>query len=221
MLAFIADWLRPVSDFHTRAFGALLAAVIWISLIALTWRHRGVRIALLVITAAGAIFALLPGRKNRDVAALRVADAVALRRYMGARYYWGGESPKGIDCSGLIRLGMIDALFLRGIASADPGMVRDSVWIWWHDCSAADFGSGHGFASRIFEAPSLNTVDYSKMELGDLAVTWSGNHILAYTGSNSWIEADIEEGKVIAVTAPSKNEWFQGRMRIVRWNILR
>ena len=44
---------------------------------------------------------------------------------------------------------------------------------------------------------------------------------MAYLGDNIWIEADPAEGRVITVSAPSKeNSWFHCKMQIVRWKIL-
>ena len=46
---------------------------------------------------------------------LREEYIASLRRYTGKKYVWGGEGMLGVDCSGLIRRGMIDALFCRGV----------------------------------------------------------------------------------------------------------
>jgi len=221
VVLFVAVWLYPVSDGRTRLAGLILVPVIWLSLIALVWKRRVPRAGLLSVTALGAVFLVLPGRSHRDVALLRGDDAAALRRYAGVRYYWGGESPKGIDCSGLMRRGLIDSLFLRGVRSADPELVRYSVWIWWHDCTAADLGDGHGFTTRCFPVRSINDLDHSRILPGDLAVTTSGAHVMGYLGGNAWIEADPYEERVIIETSPSsRNPWFTAPMNIVRWNIL-
>ena len=221
LLLFVADWLLPVSNRLTRSAGIGLLAVVWIGLIALGRRHRLFRTGLLFVSACCTIFLMLPAR-HPDPALLRSAYVAGLRRYMGVPYSWGGESPKGIDCSGLIRRGIIDSLFLRGLETFDPGLVRQSVWIWWHDCSAQDFGEGKGFTERLFQTPGINNLDHSRIIPGDLAVTKNGIHILAYIGDNTWIEADPGVARVITVTAPSKdNVWFQGPMNIVRWKILK
>jgi hypothetical protein len=220
LVIFIAVWLYPVSSMATRSAGAVLLCIVWFGLVALAWKRRGLRFGLLGFTALCGIFLALPGRSHPDSASLRAACVAGLRRYEGTRYYWGGESPKGIDCSGLIRRGLIDATFLQGIRTFDPGLVRYSIWLWWHDASARDFGEGHGFTSRLFETPGINVLDQSRILPGDLAVTTTGIHIMAYLGDNRWIEADPGVGHVVIVSAPSKeNGWFRIPMNIVRWKI--
>lgn len=56
---------------------------------------------------------------------------------------------------------------------------------------------------------------------GDLAVTLSGIHVMAYLGDNTWIGADPGEGRVTQFTVPDKkNSYFATPMRIVRWTAL-
>jgi hypothetical protein len=217
----IAIWLYPVSDDRTRLAGAVLFPLLWAFTICLVWQYRAMRILVLLFTIAAALFLVLPGGFHRDPSILRHDFATSLQRYTGAPYYWGGESPKGIDCSGLMRRGLIDALFLRGLRSADPRLVRYSIWLWWHDCTAADLGSGRGDTTRLFTVKSVNSTDSSRLLPGYLAVTTSGAHVMAYLGDRSWIEADPTIGRVIIVKAPSQeNPWFSTPMNIMRWNIL-
>jgi cell wall-associated NlpC family hydrolase len=218
---FIAVWLFPISNGMTRSAGLVLFFVVWVGLIGLTWRRRIIRFILLGVTVLGAGFLALPARSRIDPASLRPAYVAGLRRYDGVTYYWGGESPKGIDCSGLIRRGLIDSLFLRGIRTLDAGLIRRSIWLWWHDCSARDLGQGRGLTVHQFNTPSINALDHSNLLPGDLAVTVSGVHVMAYLGDNIWIEADPKVRQVISVPAPSKdNGWFHGPMKIVRWSDL-
>ncbi len=220
LVLFIAVWVFPVSTAVTRLTGLILLFAVWLGFIALTWQRRKLRLALLGITVLAVIFLSLPARQHPDADSLRGSYVAGLRRYAAVTYYWGGESPKGIDCSGLIRRGLVDSLFLHGLRTFDAGLVRQSFWLWWHDCTARDFGEGHGLTTRLFSTASINALEPSKLLPGDLAVTSSGVHIMAYLGESLWIEADPEAGRVIIVHAPAKdNLWFQIPMNIVRWNL--
>lgn len=114
LVSFFGVWLVPVSNRITRFGGMALLLVCWFGLLSLTWRHHRIRIGLLVITGLAAGFLIMPAPTRLASQTLRQDYLVGLRRYTGVTYYWGGESFKGIDCSGLIRRGLIDSAFCRG-----------------------------------------------------------------------------------------------------------
>lgn len=161
---FIAICLFPISNLITRAAGLTLGIVVWLGLFGLYWRHRVLRVTLFGITLlCGGVLAL-PARHPPDAATLRKDYLTALRRYDGVSYYWGGENFNGIDCSGLIRRGLIDALFLHGIYSLDPGPVRQAFYLWWHDTTAKTFGQQpNEFTVQILDTLSVNQLDHSKI----------------------------------------------------------
>ncbi|MCE9610036.1 MAG: C40 family peptidase [Chthoniobacter sp.] len=218
---FVAVVLYPTSYRFTRAGGALLFFIVWFGLIFLCWRSRPFRFALIGVTLLSAGFLALPARSLPTTDSLRTDYVAGLRRYDGVTYYWGGESPKGIDCSGLIRRGLIDSLFIRGVRTLDPGLVRRTLSLWWHDTTANELGQKHaGLTVHLLDTPSVNQLDHSKILPGDLAVTSNGVHIMAYLGENRWIEADPGVGRVITVSVPANdNVWFRVPMNIVRWNV--
>jgi hypothetical protein len=222
LVLFIGVALFPVSNSATRAGGVALIFVFWFGLIGLSWRRRAVRFSLIGITFLSAGFLALPAHHLPDPRLLRRDYVDGLNRYDDVTYYWGGESPKGIDCSGLIRRGLIDSLFCRGIRSLDPGLVRCAISLWWHDTTASELGQQHKeLTVHRFDASSVNAVDQRQVLPGDLAVVGNGIHIMAYLGSNVWIEADPDVGRVIRVTTPSPdNHWFQTPTKIVRWTVL-
>ena len=222
LLFFIADIAYPVSSRLTRLSAVCLFFVLWCGLIGLLWQKRFVRFTLVAMTAAIAFFLMLPARALPNDATLSADYITSLRRYEGVRYYWGGESPRGIDCSGLVRRGLVDGLFWSGVRRLDAGLVRHSLSLWSNDCSAEALGAQHaGLTKHILDTPSINALDHTSIQPGDLAVTSSGGHVMAYLGANTWIEADPYIGRVVSEVAPSSsNGWFQMQMRIVRWSIM-
>ncbi len=222
VILFIAVALMPLGTQKTRVAGLALLFVAWFGLVVLLWRHLYLRLAVLAVSLGSAVFLALPGRAQVDVEGLRRDYVAGLQRYDHVPYYWGGESFMGIDCSGLVRRGLIDAAFCRGLRSLDPGLVRFSLDLWWHDCSAEALGQGwRGLARHVMDIPNINTLDHSKILPGDLAVTASGHHVMAYLGDRRWIEADPGAEKVVVIsTQKGDNPWFHSHMTIVRWGIL-
>ena len=115
----------------------------------------------------------------------------------------------------------MNAMFARGVRTLDGGLVRSAIDLWWNDCSAQALGEGYrSLTTHVADTRSLNELDHTLVTPGDLAVTQSGVHILAYLGDGHWIQADPGAGKVITLPAPARNGWFQSPMKIVRWRAL-
>ena len=135
---------------------------------------------------------------------------------------WGGEGYFGVDCSGLVQRGMENALVVRGLLTLNPTLVREGIWAYWHRTTAKVLGKGDfGRTTIVTTCPTLNSLDYSLMMPGDLAVTVGGDHVMAYLGNRTWTAADPLEGKVTTFTIPEeKNVYFFTPMKIMRWKIL-
>ena len=213
--------IQPISYAIMRLTIGLLIIAIWLGIIYLWWRQVALRISALASAIIIAIFLLLPGRPI-DVEALRVAYIDSLQIYTGTAYVWGGENRLGIDCSGLVRQGLIQANLQQGITTFNPGLVRQSLAMWWFDLSALALRDGeHCWTQRLFRAASINAIDRQQLLAGDLAATVDGQHILAYIGQNQWIEADPGYHKVMVVMVPdADNFWFRVPVYVLRWHQL-
>lgn len=164
------------------------------------------------------LFLMLPGRPA-DPLRLREAYLKSLASYEGVRYIWGGENLFGIDCSGLVRQGLINANLKEGLRSLNPALLREAFLLFWNDRTARALGEGaDGLLFKTGEAKSINELDHSTLCPGDIAVSQNGAHVMAYLGESTWIEADPGPGKVIKVTIPEeKNPWFCTPVRLFRW----
>lgn len=153
---------------------------------------------------------------------LQEAYVARLRSFEGVPYVWGGESPRGLDCSGLVRRAMDETLVREGLRTANPWAIRAGIGLWWNDTTAKEMGHGYGGRMKaVTTCKSLNELDEPALAPGDLAVTTSGGHVLAYTGDHKWVAADPFEQKVTLFTTPGeKNAYFSSPMNIMRWTLL-
>jgi hypothetical protein len=213
--------LFPVRFDSLRMLMVGVVLFLWGGALALYGCRKIVLAVCLSVGLLAAIVLISPGGKG-DHAALRAAYVRSLERYDGVTYVWGGETHVGVDCSGLMRCGLRDACLSSGLRTFNPTLLRENFSLWWHDSSAKAMGEGYrGLTLPVLETRSLNELDYTRIEPGDIAVTSSGLHVMAYLGNREWIEADPKEGRVIRVQVPAKdNVWFDMSMRIMRWRIL-
>lgn len=176
--------------------------------------------ALIGLPVLGIIFILLPGQRANP-AALRDDYIHSLRGYEGVRYIWGGENRLGIDCSGLVRAGLINSTGKQAVQSLNPSLLRYAAGLWWQDCSAMALSEEYRQRTKkLFKAPSINAIEASQLQPGDLAVTDDGLHVMAFLGGSEWVEADPDIKRVLIITAPSTNIWFDTPVILMRWRIL-
>ena len=215
-----AIFLYPINNFPLRLLTIATVASLWIGLLYFFWRRAVIRIATLFIAGCAALFLICPGRDyNRDE--LRRNYIGSLIGYQGTRYVWGGENGLGIDCSGLVRRGLIMANYKQGFSTFNPRLLREGLPLWWHDCSARALGEEYRRRTRfLFSAPGLNTANYTTLLPGDLAVTEDGIHVMAYLGGGEWIEADPDARSVSTLKVPGTNAWLSEPVRFVRWTQL-
>jgi hypothetical protein len=207
----------PVLGLALRSFIVGDAVLLWAGAVGLLWIRKWLALPILAIGILSAGFLALPGNEPAPEA-LRKEYVASLEKYLATRYIWGGENRFGIDCSGLVREGMIDALARLGFRSLDPQPLRTAFEIWWYDCTARELRDGfRDFTKCHVAAKNINAVDGSMLAPGDLAVTENGVHVLAFLGGNRWIEADPDKHQVIIVEVPARNHWFEVPVRLLRW----
>jgi len=161
------------------------------SLLILIWKQKVCRILGVLIVLLFLVFLLSPGRAATDTDQLRQRFVGRLKSYDGVWYVYGGENHRGIDCSGLVRAAMFRSLVEQSIASADPGLFRAALNLWWRDTNAIQLGKGaNGLTSPKGDGTAIAMRDAQNLRPGDLAVTTSGSHVLANLGDSRWIEAD-------------------------------
>ena len=221
LAAIIVIPLNPVSSRSLRL--ATLAALfgVWLGPLLLTWNYKPIRFALFVLAALLPIPFLLPGR-SIDQTELRTAYLSRMQELEGTKYFWGGESRRGIDCSGLPRRALRGALLSYGIRHADGGAIRLFAEQWWHDASAQALGDGYrNYTMGLETTGTIAEMPYSELVPGDLAVTTNGRHILAYLGDEKWIQADPGLAKVATLHGRNdENGWFKIPVTTHRWRVL-
>jgi len=155
-----------------------------------------------------------------DQGALRTAYGNRLHAYLGAPYARGGEAETGVDCSGLARAALWQAMVRQGIKEFNPGLLGLELWnFWWRDVSAADLVEGKYGYTRVFgRADKLAGFDAGHLEVGDMAVSHK-RHVMVYYGEGQWIEASPIDKKVVVNKAPanSRRKWFNEPVVFVRW----
>ena len=193
----------------------------WAGFLYFFWKKKPVRIALFCIPSFCLLLLILPGGKI-DASKLRQEYVDRLSALEGTKYVWGGESSNGIDCSGLPRRAYRDALLAYGLRNFNGQALRAYVEQWWFDASAEALGQGHrNYTSSLGVEDTIQKMDYTELQPGDLAVTFNGVHILAYLGNDQWIQSDPDVGQVVTLDGrKDSNGWFQMHMKTHRWKLL-
>ena len=223
LLLVVAVHWYPIRFGTLRLLLVVGVALLWLGALCLLWKHKIAQRVILAVSGLFAVFLLLPSRPvNPQV--LQGRYVRALQSYDGTPYVWGGESKRGIDCSGLMRCALIDANVKQGLTTFNPAAIRAGFSLWWNDSSAKALKEEYQNRTQfLFATPDLNHLDYLKIRPGDMAVTSSGVHVVAYIGNRTWIEADpnaVQGDRVIQVKIPTRNAWFNQPMSIVRWRQL-
>jgi hypothetical protein len=213
--------LNPVnSKILKLAFLGCIVGV-WVGFTILAWKRKPLRVAALVLPWLAVIPFILPGGEI-DARELRQDYVRRMSGFEGTKYHWGGESSRGIDCSGLPRRALRDAMLAYGFRHFHGPAFRGYIEQWWFDASAKALGEGYrDYTSPIGTTGTIRGMDYDALVPGDLAVTTNGVHILAYAGDGKWIQADPEIGAVATLSGrSSENGWFRTPVTTHRWRVL-
>jgi hypothetical protein len=215
----LAILYQPVSRGFFRLYIAIAIPVLWLGAGILAWRVRWLAYTIWATALFFGLMLLLPGR-NPDPDRLRTEYLKQLRDYEGIQYVWGGETRRGIDCSGLVRRALIDSYVHLGVTQTNPRALRTAIHLWWRDASAQALLDGYlNLTAPLADAASINEI-HTPLQPGDLAVTTNGIHVLAYLEDQQWIEADPDPMSVLIVQTPSDNVWFNTPVTLVRWKSL-
>ena len=198
----------------------LLTSFIIIYVLFLTWKIIYLRYGIVAVTLIILIILFLVPGNSVNYETLRKEYVNSLINYDGTKYLAGGENYIGIDCSGLVRKGLIDAYIKISITNFSPQCLKKALYLRYFDASAAELLNGyHGYTQTILKGVSLNILDYSKIKAGDFMVTEDGSHTMAYVGNYNWIHANPISGKVVIEKTPGTN-WFIVNCVILRWKDL-
>ena len=158
----VALTLRPHHDGALR-YGLPLALVaVWLAVLGWVWRWKIWRAVVLILPLLVATPFCLP-EKPMNPGKLRGRYVAAMERMEGTRYVWGGESPRGIDCSGLPRRALRDALLETGMENLDGSAFREWACQWWFDTSAKALGENYrGFTRPLGVSGKLRDLDCEK-----------------------------------------------------------
>lgn len=220
-LCAMAAFFHPLHSSVTKL--ALLGSICicWICSLILLRKYYVYRTILIVLPILACTPFLLPSRAI-DATELRANYLQALARYEGSTYYWGGENMRGIDCSGLPRRSLRDALLRYAIAHGNGKAFRLAAEQWYYDTSAKALGEGYrSFTKNLAIEGTVQSIDNSTLKAGDLAVTKSGIHTMVYLGEGKWIQADPGIGAVATLHSRNdQNTWFDAPITMHRWSIL-
>lgn len=221
VVALILLNLDPVSTRAHRLVILCSLAGVCFGPLFLLWKFAAARVVFLTIPLLLLAPFLLPGKDiERD--ALRDDYLKRIVSYEGTGYHWGGENRRGIDCSGLPRKALRDALLNQGLRSLNGRCTRLFLKHWWNDASAKALAEGYlGYAVPTGENGTIATMGYDSLQPGDLAVTEDRRHVLIFLGGGKWIQADPGADKVtIDNGRTGESGWFAAPVTLHRWSVL-
>jgi len=221
-------FLWPVNNFLCR-FLIVASAVYLLAILCLAWRrlykaHARIAIAALFVATILAFYAYLSlngGIDDTTAYGLRTFYVNELSRYEGTRYIWGGENRLGIDCSGLPRKALRNALLKGAFIYGERRCLKLAIQNWWLDASAAALANGYqNYVTWLQKEGTVSDIRENALSPGDLAITEDGVHVMVFLGEDRWISADPIRGKVIIESSNANNPWFREKVKFYTWTVL-
>lgn len=217
-------FILPLNPVNSRLLNlAFLTCIVGagMGLAILFWKHRWVRLVTLILPLLTVLPILLPSGEIKGEE-LREDYVRRMSEFEGTKYVWGGESSRGIDCSGLPRKAFRDALLSYGVRHLNGSAFRCYLEQWWFDTSAKALAEGYrNFTDPLETKGTIKEMSYEGLVPGDLAVTVGGVHVLAYLGKGLWIQADPGIDKVATLAGRTDDSsWFATQVTTHRWRLL-
>lgn len=203
-------WL-PIATTLTRVAELSALALVTLCVATLAWPDRRARRVVFGVLAVVLACFASPWGGTVTAAEERAGIARAALAYADVSYVWGGESPRGIDCSGLIRRAYQDAALTLAVTHLSSQHLRRAARLWLFDQPAKDF-EGHApiDGQRLSQQQNLVGTSPDTLQTGDLAVVAGGLHVLLYLGDSRWIQADPSLHRVHDDDArTSRNVWLR------------
>ena len=173
--------LWPVNNSLCR-YLIVASAVYLLAALCLAWKRlykAHVRIATVIaalfvatILAFCAYLSINGGIDDTTAYGMRTIYVNELRCYEGTRYVWGGENLLGIDCSGLPRKALRNALLKGALVYGERRCLRLALQNWWLDASASALASGYqNYVTWLEKKGTVSDIRENELSPGDLAIT--------------------------------------------------
>ena len=160
-------------------------------------------------------------RSTIDPIELKTVYISQLRSFVGTSYVWGGENCLGIDCSGLPRKSMINALWMYGVFHFNGVAIQKALYYWWYDASALELIGGYGGNAIVYSDVYVINEGNLKALPGDMAITKGGIHVMVYLDKSQIIQAEPDRGNVVIDQLPEGGSpWYNVKVKLVRWSLL-
>jgi len=102
------------------------ALTLWVALLAFAYPRRKLFFAGLAVTALLFLFLVAPGRVPHPER-LRSRFIASLEQFEDVPYVWGGQTSRGIDCSRLPAMALVNAKLKEGLLTVNPRLVRSAL----------------------------------------------------------------------------------------------